>query len=219
MKKFVFLSCLAALLCINVSSAQGIFDNPAYTKKEISLSVNSSVVTGPRSLFYSNAFGMDGMLYYQIEKTTYVGIGAGFQVLNIRPDQITNVVRSITSLPIDAFSFVAVLPVYAGIRHDLTAEGFQPYIGVDVGTSIMSLFVFVSNRTSDESASSTDLGFDTQISIMPKVGFRLPATKSLLLDAHLRYNHFATSIFDYTLFSSYYMGLVSANVGLTYLME
>ena len=219
MKKYVLSLCIGTLLCLNIVSAQSVFNNPSYTKKELSLSINNSLITGSKSQYYSYAYGIDGMLSYQIEQTTYIGLGVGLQILNIKPEEMKRIVESVTTLPIEATAFVSVLPLYVGIRHDLTAEGFQPYIGLDIGTSVMSIFVFVTDTDSKQSDGSDDIGFDTQISIMPKIGFRVPFTKNLLIDAHLKYNHFATSIFDYTLFSQYYMGLVSGNIGLTYVID
>lgn len=204
MKKVLFFLFIATLANMSPSMAQKISERPASWDKQLCLTLGGNIITGSDSENFNPGIGIDGIFYYRIGEQTFVSAGIGFHILNVKEEKLQAFLGPLMPVGMTAEVAYFALPLSVGVRHNFTTKGFQPYVGAEIGATVLGTSI----KTNYMGKSSDTTITNTHLSIMPKIGFRLPIAPYLDFDGHLKYNYIFAKDEPF--------GIITLNVGIAY---
>ena len=207
MKKTLFSLLILTVITLSTSSAQKISERPASWDKQLCLTIGGNFITGSEADNFNPGIGLDGIFYYRIGEQTFLSAGIGFHILNVKEEKLQAFLGQVMPVGMTAEVGYFALPLSVGIRHNFTTKGFQPYIGAEIGATVLGTSIKMSYLGKTNDTTTTD----TYLSFMPKVGFRLPLAPYLDFDGHLKYNHIFAKDEPF--------GIITLNVGIAYTIK
>lgn len=144
------------------------------------------IPTGSFSDNIGMGFGVTGTFLYNLQPKLYLVGHIGYQRFGY---------KSSTTVESGGYN---IIPIVGGARYELGEGNFIPYVQGEMGFYFMSWSISKTSYFGSTEYSDSE----SQFGMAPSVGFTLPLTPTMMLDANLKYNMIFTDVVNTT-----YIGL------------